>query len=90
MFWAHALTDKKTGLIGQASVMSRLIKDGTPHIHSWRNQILKQLQEKDTLPVHIYEKFSGLTKTEVIEKLSKYAAHLVVHLGLQYDEGTGN
>lgn len=90
MFWAHALTDKKTGFIGNNNVMARLIKVGTPYIYTWKNQIIEQLEKKDTLPLYLCEKFSGLNKTEVIEKLSKYPAHLVVHLGLQYDEGTGS
>ena len=67
--------------------MSRLIKDGRPHISRWSNQIIEQLENKDEIPQHLCQRFSGLSKKEIIEKLSKYSSHLVVHLGLNYDDG---
>jgi len=86
LFWTHALTDQKSGFIGQGRVMSSLIKQATPHIYRWRNKIMEQLDDMDELPQYLSDKFLGLSKVEVYEKLSRYNPHLVVHLGLNYDE----
>jgi len=85
IFWIHALTDKKTGFIGNSKLMSQLIKKSWPYILGWRNQIIDQLKEKESLPTHLCKTFSGLPKKELIEKLSKHSPHLVIHLGLHYD-----
>jgi acyl-CoA reductase-like NAD-dependent aldehyde dehydrogenase len=86
LFWTHALTDQKAGFIGQGRVMSSLIKQAMPHIYRWKNQIMEQLENIDELPQYLNEKFLGLSKVEVCEKLSKYNPHLIVHLGLNYDD----
>lgn len=86
LFWAHALTDQKAGFIGQGRVMSSLIKQAMPHIYRWKNQIMTQLEDRDELPQYLNEKFLGLSKLEICEKLSKYNPHLIVHLGLNYDD----
>jgi hypothetical protein len=88
MFWVHALTDEKTGFVGDGIAMSSLIKDGQPHIYRWRDQIIEQLEARETLPEHICKTFSGLGKEDAIAKLSKHSPHLVVHLGLNYDDGS--
>ena len=86
IFWTHALTDKKVGFVGDGKKMSSLIKKGTPYIHTWRNQIIEQLEKKNSLPSHIQQKFSGLSKNDAIKKLQSHNPHLVVHLGLHYDD----
>jgi predicted nucleotidyltransferase len=86
LFWVHALTDQKTGFIGDPLLMSSLIKQALPHLLRWRNQIIKQLEEKEVLPDHIAHRFIGLNKKEVLEKMMKFSHHLIVHLGLNYDE----
>lgn len=87
IFWVHALTDKKIGFIGDGKILSQMIKNGRPHITRWADQILDQLKKKEELPKYLNQTFSGLSKQEIIEKLSKYSPHLVVHLGLNYDDG---
>jgi acyl-CoA reductase-like NAD-dependent aldehyde dehydrogenase len=86
LFWAHAITDKKTGFIGNPKLMSALIKQTLPHLLRWRNQILQQLEGKEEIPDHVVQRFVGLNKKEIIEKLTKFSPHLIVHLGLNYDE----
>lgn len=86
IFWVHALTDKKVGFIGDGKLMSSFIKDGSPYIVKWRNQIISQLENRDSLPKNLCKTFSGLTKKEAVAKLSSYDPHLVVHLGLSYDD----
>lgn len=90
MFWVHALTDKKIGFVGNGKVMSRLITNGSPYIYKWSGQIIEQLKKKDALPKYLCQTFSGLNKNEIIEKLSSYNPHLIVHLGLSYDESGKN
>lgn len=85
IFWLHALTDKKIGFIGDGKAMFSLIKSSAGYIPKWRDQIIEQLNNKETLPEHVRSRFIGLNKQEIIEKLSKQSAHLVVHLGLNYD-----
>jgi aldehyde dehydrogenase (NAD+) len=86
MFWAHSLTDKKIGFIGDGPLMSSLIKKTIPYIYEWSSQIIEQLKFQNTLPKHLSKKFLGLTKDEAIAKLSGYNAHMIVHLGLNYDD----
>lgn len=86
IFWIHALTDKKIGFIGDGKLMSGLIKISTPYINKWASQIIEQLKKRDTLPENIARTFSGLNKQEAIDKLSRYSPHLIVHLGLNYDD----
>lgn len=83
----HALTDKKIGFIGDERLMSQLIKKGIPALNVLRSRIIEQLANKDILPEHLYKKFVGLSKNAIIEKLSQENSHLVVHVGLQYDDG---
>lgn len=85
IFWVHALTDKKIGLLGDSEVMLGLIKRGAPHIKRWSTQIVEQLVSKESFPAYIHETFPGLNKDQIIVKLKSYAPHLIVHLGLQYD-----
>ena len=85
LFWAHALTDKKIGFIGDNTIMLELINIAKPHIMRWSKQIIQQLLEKQTLPTHLLETFPGLNKEQVITKLQRYTPHLIVHLGLQYE-----
>jgi lysyl-tRNA synthetase class 1 len=87
IFWAHALTDKKIGFIGEQKIMSEIIYKAQPHIYRWRDQILAQLAIETILPSNLASTFSGLSKEEVIAKLSKYNAHLIVHLALNWDDG---
>ena len=87
IFWIHALTDKKAGFIGDGKVVSQMIKKGRPYIARWSAEILDQLRRKEDLPKYLYQRFSGLSKQEILEKLSNYSPHLVVHLGLNYDDG---
>lgn len=87
IFWMHALTDIKTGFLGDNSLMLGLICQARPHLNRWSRHIIEQLLAKEDLPAYLKEKFSGLTKQQVIEKLKNANPHFVVHLGLQYDTG---
>lgn len=87
MFWAQVLTDKKAGFFGDHTTMMRLITASEPLILKWKNQILEQLEKKDHLPEHILQTFEGLSKNEIIAKLSNYSPHEVVYLALIYDDG---
>lgn len=84
LFWAHALSDKKTGFIGDGKTMSSLIKIAMPNIQRWRKQIMEQIEQSDVLPEYFSQRFAGLGKGEILDKLSQYSDHLVVHLGLDY------
>ena len=86
IFWTHALTDQKTGFIGQGKIMSDLIKKTMPHIYRWRNQVIEQLEKAEYIPLHVEQRFVGLNKQEILQKLVKFSPHLIIHLGLNYDD----
>lgn len=89
LFWMHALTDKKIGFMGDGILMSSLIKKSYPHIYNWKNLILEELKIMEVIPKYLQEKFIGLSKEKILKKFLKYSPHLVIHLGLNYDETKG-
>ena len=84
IFWAHAITDKKTGFVGDGKALSGVAKQVMPHVLRWRNQIMEQLEHAEVVPEHISQHFLGLGKSEIIGKMDKLSHHLIVHLGLNY------
>lgn len=84
LFWAHALTDKKTGFVGDGKALSLMTKQVMPHISRWRNNIMEQIRSVDVVPEHICERFPGLRKEEILERMDKLTSHLIIHLGLNY------
>jgi acyl-CoA reductase-like NAD-dependent aldehyde dehydrogenase/predicted nucleotidyltransferase len=84
LFWAHAITDKKTGFIGDGKALSSLAKKAIPHISRWRNDIMAQIESEKFVPNHICQRFTGLRKHEILDKMDKLSPHLIIHLGLNY------
>ena len=66
LFWAHAISDKKIGFIGNGKVLSSFIKESRGNIYRWRDQIIQQLQIMDVLPDYLILTFSGLSKEDVM------------------------
>lgn len=90
LFWVHALSDQKTGFIGDGKLMASLIKQSHRNILRWRDQIIAQIQATSVIPDHILKTFSGLSKEQIIDKFKELTPHLVVHLGLNYDVDDNN
>ncbi len=60
------------------------VKGNHLNIIRWSQQIIGQLENKEILPDYLKQLFAGLSNHEVIDKLKRYNAHLIVHLGLKY------
>lgn len=84
LFWTHALTNTKKGVIGDGKTMFGFIKRCEPYIKCWSESILEELEAMELLPKHLQDRFPGLEKDKILEKLSQYSSHLIIHLGLEY------
>ena len=84
LFWAHAVTDKKTGFIGDGRALSSFAKQAISHISRWRHAIMEQIEMTEVVPDHIGQRFMGLRKHEILSKMEKLSPHLIIHLGLNY------
>ncbi|CAO5682407.1 MAG: NAD/NADP-dependent betaine aldehyde dehydrogenase [Holosporales bacterium] len=86
ILWVHALTGKKTGIVGNNEIMVNYIRQIRSYVKKWSVKILEELGSCTEVPLHIKKKFTGLSKEEILQKLRSYSPHLIIHLGLNYED----
>jgi hypothetical protein len=89
LFWACVLTDKKIGFIGDGKgTLFPFIRKAEPHVERWKQQIIAELQSKETFSKQVHAAFPKLTRTEILAALEKLEAHQIIQLCLNVDNST--